>query len=71
MDNNGILLSTTTATTVFGVVLMVYRSVNGKRCRSRCCGYNFDADFKVDDAPPTPPNTFQVNNPITVAVPPP
>jgi hypothetical protein len=48
-----------------GILYRIYRSVNGKRCRSKCCGYDMELDFKVDDMPPTPPQeNFVVNNPL-------
>jgi hypothetical protein len=56
-----------TASVVFagGLLYRFYRSVNGKRCRSKCCGYDLEADFKVDEMPPTPPaENFTINNPL-------
>lgn len=38
-----------------GILYKIYRSVNGKRVRCKCCGYDLEADFKVDDMPPSPP----------------
>lgn len=40
---------------------MVYKSVNGKRVRSNCCGKKMEMDFKVDEIPPSP--DFVVENP--------
>ena len=57
-----------TASVVFagGLLYRFYRSVNGKRCRSKCCGYDLEADFKVDEMPPTPPpkENFTIQNPL-------
>lgn len=63
-----------------GILYRMYRGVNGKRCRCKLCGYDLEADFKVDDMPPTPlsqsdrasgealphttPDNFTVNNPL-------
>jgi hypothetical protein len=48
-----------------GILYRLYRGVNGKRCRCKLCGYDLEADFKVDDMPPTPPQeNFTVNNPL-------
>jgi hypothetical protein len=63
MDINTTLLSTTTGTTVIGVLVLIYRAVNGKRCRSSCCGKKVELDFKVDTMPPSPPTEFVVNIP--------
>ena len=64
MDTNMTLLSTTTGTTIVGLLVMIYRTVNGKRSRCNLCGYKMEMDFKVDDVPPTPPQEFAVINPI-------
>jgi hypothetical protein len=61
MDQTTALLSTTTGGTVVGVLLLLYKSVNGKRLRSNCCGRKMEMDFKVDDVPPSP--DFVVQNP--------
>ena len=55
MDTNTALLGTGTGGTILGVLLMLYKACNGKRIRSSCCGYKVEADFKLDDIPPTPP----------------
>ena len=48
-----------------GILYRIYRSVNGKRVRCGCCGYNLEADFKVDEMPPTPPKeNFVIQNPL-------
>ena len=46
---------------MMGIGYRIYRGVNGKRCRCKICGYDLEADFKVDDMPPSP-NTF--SNPM-------
>jgi len=46
---------------LIGVAWRVCRQVSGKRCRSNCCGYEMEADFKVDDLPPSPPAAFKTN----------
>jgi len=66
--NNAYANGGITASVVFagGLLYRFYRSVNGKRCRSKCCGYDLEADFKVDEMPPTPTpaENFSVNNPL-------
>ena len=66
--NNAYANGGITASVVFagGMLYKFYRSVNGKRCRSKCCGYDLEADFKVDEMPPTPTpaENFSVNNPL-------
>ena len=66
MDTNTTLLSTTTGTTVLGVLIMIYRACNNKRVRSNCCGRHIEMDFKVDEMPPSPPQeqTVQLQNPM-------
>jgi hypothetical protein len=44
---------------------IIYK-LSGKRVRCGCCGYKLEADFKVDEMPPTPPKeNFIVVNPLT------
>jgi hypothetical protein len=66
--NNAYANGGITASVVFagGMLYKFYKSVNGKRCRSKCCGYDLEADFKVDEMPPTPTpaENFSVNNPL-------
>lgn len=48
-----------------GILYKIYRNINGKRCRCKFCGYDLEADFKVDDMPPTPPKeNFVIQNPL-------
>lgn len=61
MDTNMTLLSTTTGTTILGLLIFIYRAVNHKRFRSNCCGNKMEMSVDVEDT--TPPH-FQVNNPI-------
>jgi hypothetical protein len=71
--NNAYANGGITASVIFagGLLYRFYRSVNGKRCRSKCCGYDLEADFKVDEMPPTPPTqNFSVNNPLPHPPPP-
>ena len=47
------------------IALGIYKAINGKRCRSHCCGRELDLDFKVDDLPPSPVlPEIVVHNPI-------
>ena len=70
MDTQTTLLSTTTGTTVLGVLLLLYRTINGKRVRSNCCGRKMEMDFKVDDVPPSPQEKIvQIENPIGASAP--
>jgi hypothetical protein len=64
MDTNSALLSTTTATTIFGVAVLIYRAVNHKRVRSNCCGKKMEMSVDVENTtPPETPPSFVVNNP--------
>ena len=51
---------------IMGIAYRIYRGVNGKRCRCTICGYDLEADFKVDDMPPSPPAGF-ITNPMVDA----
>ena len=66
--NNAYANGGITASVVFagGLLYRFYRTVNGKRCRSKCCGYDLgETDFKVDEIPPTPPKeNFTIQNPL-------
>jgi hypothetical protein len=48
---------------MMGIAYRIYRGINGKRCRCKICGYDLEADFKVDDMPPSPPVGF-ITNPM-------
>lgn len=45
---------TTSLVFVGGIAYKIFRAVNGKRLRCRCCSYDLEMDFKVDDMPPSP-----------------
>ena len=66
MDTPSILTATTTATTIFGVIVMVYRAVNGKKIHSKCCDHDIEIGMQVENM--TPPrvhipqqNEFKTN----------
>ena len=65
--NNAYAQAGVTGSIIFagGILYRIYRTINGKRCRSHCCGYDLgETDFKVDDIPPTPPKeNFVIANP--------
>ena len=53
---------------MMGIAYRIYRGVNGKRCRCKICGYDLEADFKVDEMPPSPPVGFITNPMIDASV---
>jgi len=65
MDTPGILTATTTASTLLGIALVVYKNINHRRCRSNCCGQKLEMSVDVENTTP-PPERFEVNNPIAV-----
>jgi hypothetical protein len=70
--NNAYAQGGISASLIFGggILYRIYRSVNGKRVRCGCCGYNLEADFKVDEMPPTPPKeNFVIQNPLPLQQP--
>lgn len=58
-------MTTTTASTLFGIALVVYKNVNHRRIRSNCCGRKLEMSVDVENTTP-PPERFVVNNPIAV-----
>lgn len=52
MELNTILAGTGTTGTILTILYFIYKAVNGKRCHSRCCNRNIDAEFKVDNISP-------------------
>jgi hypothetical protein len=63
MDINTTLLSTGTGGTLLMVLLYLYKTLNHRRCRSRCCGKNFDASLDIEQTTP-PQERFEVSNPV-------
>lgn len=63
MDTNSALLSTGTGGTILGVLILLYRTFNHKRCRSKCCGREADLSFDIENTTP-PQDRFEVRNPV-------
>jgi hypothetical protein len=66
MEVNTTLLSTTTGTTILGLLILVYRAVNGKKIHSKCCDHDIEMGVQVENM--TPPkvhipqqNEFKTN----------
>jgi len=72
MDQQTALLSTGTGGTILGVLVLLYRTFNHKRCRSKCCGQDLDLSLDIENTtPPTHhPAHFAVNNPLPRQLPP-
>ena len=64
MDTNGIMLSTTTASTLLGIAIVVYRNVNHRRLRSNCCGRNLVMSVDVENTTPPGEHAFIHVNPL-------
>jgi hypothetical protein len=62
MDTNTTLLSTTTGTTIIGLILIIYRAINHRRIRSNCCGRDIQMSVDVENTTP-PAERFIVQNP--------
>jgi hypothetical protein len=58
MDQNIALLSTGTGSTLLLIIVYLYKSMVGKKIRSKCCGTDLEAGFTVEEMSP---HTFQVN----------
>lgn len=54
MDTSTALLSTGTAGTILGVLLVIYKAINHKRLRSSCCGRTAEVSFDVAEISPKP-----------------
>ena len=65
-DTHLSLLGTGTAGAVISVVLLLYKTINHKKCRSRCCGKVLDASFEAGDITPPQEREFVVVNPHLV-----
>ena len=57
------LMSTGTGGTILGVLVLLYKTFNHRRCRSRCCGKEMDMSFDVEETTP-PRDRFEVKNPV-------
>lgn len=67
MDPNSALLSTGTGGTILGVLILLYRTFNHKRCRSKCCGRDMDMSLDIEQTTPPhqpPQDRFEVRNPV-------
>ena len=61
------MLGTGTAGAVLSVLFLIYKTINHKKCRSRCCGKVLDASFEAGDITPPQEREFVVINPHLVA----
>jgi hypothetical protein len=62
MDPNVALMSTGTGGTLLMVALYLYKSMAGKKIRSRCCEKDVEMGFTVEDM--SPKDRFEVRNPM-------
>lgn len=70
MDSNGItaLSGTGLAGTLLTVGMLIYKTLNHKRCRSNCCGRNLVMSMDVENT--TPPDLeIGFTNPIAQRIP--
>ena len=70
MDQNIALLSTGTGSTILMVLIWLYKTMAGKKIRSKCCERDVEMGFSVEDMTP-PHDRFQVRNPMGETCPPP
>lgn len=64
MDTNLALLSTGTGGTIIGILIMVYKAINHKRCRSNCCGAKGELSIDIDNT--TPQGQMTKTSPVFV-----
>lgn len=62
------LMSTGTGGTILGLLLLLYKTLNHKRFRSKCCNREMEMSFDIENTTP-PRDRFEVKNPVTVVVP--
>jgi len=62
MDPNVALMGTGTGGTLLMVALYLYKSMAGKKIRSRCCEKDVEMGFTVEDM--SPKDRFEVRNPM-------
>jgi len=67
MDLNNIFTQAGLSTGFIATILIIYKAINGKRCRSHCCGRQLEMDLKIDDIPPSPNNNILINNPMSLS----
>jgi hypothetical protein len=68
MDINSLFAQAGGTAGIITAIAVIYKAVNGKRCRSHCCGRNMEMDIKIDNVPPSPPdNETVVVNPMRPA----
>jgi hypothetical protein len=58
MDQTTALLSTGTGSTLLLIAVYIYKSVVGKKIRSKCCNRDVEMGFTVEEMSP---HNFQVN----------
>jgi len=68
MDTNMALLSSGTGGTLLMVLLYLYKTLNHRRCRSKCCGRDLDMSLDIEETTPPirppPQDRFEVRNPV-------
>jgi hypothetical protein len=62
------LMGTGTGGTIITILYVLYKALNHRRCRSRCCGHTMDMSMDIENT--TPPREheqpkFEVQNPLT------
>jgi hypothetical protein len=57
MDINSIFANAGGTAGIITLIGLLYKVINGRRCRSHCCGREMSADFKISDMPESPQET--------------
>ena len=63
MDTNSSLVGGGVVATSVLIAGLIYKAINHKHLRSRCCGKSLDVSLDIDDSTPAPP-TIKVEEPI-------
>ena len=57
MDLNTMFAQGGASAGIITIIGLLYKIINGKRCRSHCCGREMSMDLKIDDIPTSPQET--------------
>ena len=63
MDINSIFANAGGTAGIITLIGLLYKIINGKRCRSHCCGREMSMDLKIDDIPVSPQETTLTHPP--------
>jgi hypothetical protein len=60
MDSTTALLGTGTGGTIIGILYLIYKTLNHKKCKSNCCGKRLEASIDVGETIPETKPEIQI-----------